>query len=249
MHSLGRARTGRKYAPPPILVPRATRRIAPAWCRGSLRRTGAAVRAGCDDFGFGDGVHRRFGRDDRTAHHADRDGRGPFGAAMGGERLYALSRRPDPRRRSSRRSLRATSDVPGGHCRLRRRVGAMRPFAESELADRGAGGARRLRRLDGAAEPRDHLGIVPGRHPRPCNRHLGRSERAHHGDGAGAGRCADRYARLARGILDQPSDCRRRRVVGPALRTGKPVRQHAGSTRLARRSACRLRRQGCSPLV
>ena len=158
---------------------------------------------------------------------------------MGGERLYAFSRRPDPRRRSSRRSLRATSDVPGRHCRLRRRVGAMRPFAESELADCGAGGARGLRRLDGPAEPRDHFGIVPGRHPRPCNWHLGRGERAHDGDGAGARRCADRHARLARGILDQPSDRRRSRVLGLALRAGKPVRQHAGSTRLARRSACR----------
>ena len=63
MHSLEHARAGPKHALSPTLVPRAARRIGPAWCRGFLRHAGAALRAGsgCNELADELRYHLRIG--------------------------------------------------------------------------------------------------------------------------------------------------------------------------------------------
>ena len=122
----------------PKAAPRAS---CPARARCPARRRRGP---GCwrDHPRLGDGLHRRLGGDDRAAGAAARARGGARGAAVGGERLHAVPRGADPRRRRGRRPLRAAAAVPARHRRLRARLARLRAGARGRRADRGAGWCR-----------------------------------------------------------------------------------------------------------
>ena len=148
---------------------------------------------------------------------------GARGAAVGGERLHAVPRGADPRRRRGRRPLRAAAAVPARHRGLRARLARLRAGARGRGADRGAAGAGDRRGDDGAAEPRHHLGGVPARAARSGDRHLGRGERDQHRARAGGRRVPRRRVRLAGGVLDQPAAGGGGGGARPRPRAGEPV--------------------------
>ena len=134
------------------------------------------------------------------------------GAAVGGERLHALPGRADPGRRRRRRPLRpAAASSSSARCVFAAASAAcaLAPGAAALIAARSVQGRRRG--ADGAAEPRDHLRLLPAGDPRPGDRHLGRRGLDHHRARAGGRRLPDRQR--SAGARPSGSTCRSRSAV------------------------------------
>ncbi len=113
---------------------------------------------------------------------------------------------------------------------VRHGVGGLRAGSVGGLADCGARCARHCRGDRSACEPRPYRRDLSARRTKRGDRRLGSSIGPDHRRRSRPGRLADRYLRLADGVLDQPAarTCRCRHLAG--LRTGRSPRSRVSST-------------------
>ena len=113
---------------------------------------------------------------------------------------------------------------------VRHGVGGLRAGSVGGLADCGARCARHCRGDRSACEPRPYRRDLSARRTKRGDRRLGSSIGPDHRRRSRPGRLADRYLRLADGVLDQPAarTCRCRHLAG--LRTGRSPRVRVSST-------------------